>query len=164
MAITAIKTYEGTIGTADRKSISFTKEMGEVLEGNRRWQAETGNWKVQITYNVDGIDTVLENVLSIAEIGSLTLDQIVFKADTLLKVQLGLSVDTAEVETTLASSPVALEEIAVKRGLTKEVVIEEKPVVEELPIEEPPVVEEKPIVEEKLPEEPLVVEGELPLG
>jgi hypothetical protein len=90
MALTSEKVYEGTIEAKDRKSLQLDKEYREMIEGNQRWQKETGGWVVKATYVIDGEDISVEKIVDACQVANLTVAQVIAAADALLAIKLKL--------------------------------------------------------------------------
>jgi hypothetical protein len=88
MPVTTTKTHQGTITTADLKSLHLDKETREIINGNQRWQEETGGLIVKATYSIDGEDRSVTKVVTAAQVATMTLAQMVAAAHALMKAEL----------------------------------------------------------------------------
>lgn len=92
MAITKTTTYSGTVDALPMfRKFSIEKEFEEVVDGNQRYQQETGGLIVTATFDIGGGDEhTVHATVTAAQVASLTLAQCLTAAANLLRVQLGL--------------------------------------------------------------------------
>jgi hypothetical protein len=90
MPVTLTKTYANAPSFDDWESMTFRKEMKEVIDGNTRRTVATGGVICRATFKIADEEHEVGATVAAADLGTRSLSQVLSAAYNLLKTKLGI--------------------------------------------------------------------------